>query len=446
MRQWWPQVGGPNGACLVPVTSSSPQRVAMISMHTSPLEQPGAGDAGGMNVYVAEVTKRMAQRGVAVDVFTRATSLDQPAAVELAPGVTVRHVPAGPSGQLDKNSLTHYLCPFIFGVLGAGSGTSADSNSEIPGYDLVHAHYWLSGRAGMTVARRWGVPLVQSMHTLARVKDLALPAAGATAEPEIRLRGESQLVRTADRIVANTPVEAEELARHYGADRSRLTVVPPGADLEMFTPGPRASALAELGLAPDTELLLFAGRIQRLKGPEVLVRAAAQLVRRRPELRSRLLVALVGGSSGEPAEPDRLSRLAAQLGIADLVRLDGPRSGADLATYYRAASVTVVPSHAESFGLVAVESQACATPVVAARVGGLPLAVRDGVSGMLVDGHDPGDYATALERLLGNPTWRASLADGARQHAAGLGWSATVDGLLDIYQTLAAAPAQSAPA
>ncbi|MDS1270240.1 D-inositol-3-phosphate glycosyltransferase [Lipingzhangella sp. LS1_29] len=410
----------------------------MLSMHTSPLEQPGSGDAGGMNVYVAEITKRLARRGAAVDVFTRATSLDQPPTVELAPGVDVHHIPAGPAGELDKNSLTRYLCPFIFGVL----------RTEAAGqpYDVVHGHYWLSGRAGVTVARRWGVPLVQSMHTLARVKDLARPAAGVSAEPEARLRGEAHLVRSADRIVANTPVEAEQLAQHYGADPSRVTIVPPGADLEVFTPGSRSAALAELGLPTDTLLLLFAGRIQRLKGPEVLIRAAAQLVHRHPELRNRLVVALVGGSSGEPAEPRRLLQLAAELGVRDLVRMDGPTSGTNLATYYRAATATVVPSHAESFGLVAVESQACGTPVLAARVGGLPLAVREGISGVLVDGHDPTDYASELARLVRDQAWWGRLAAGARQHAERLGWSATVDGLLDVYQSTLGTPAQSAPA
>lgn len=400
----------------------------MISLHTSPLEQPGTGDAGGMNVYVVETARRLAERGIAVDVFTRATGPAQPEAVRPAPGFTVHNVPAGPFGTLDKNTLTRHLCPFTFGLL----RSEADAS---PGhYDLVHGHYWLSGRAGLVAAQRWGVPMVQSMHTLARVKNAAL-AAGDDRESEIRVRGEDHLVRRTDHLVANTADEARQLGSHYGADPTRVTTVPPGVDLDVFRPGPRAEALRHIGLPADAVLLLFVGRVQRLKAPEVLLRAAAALLEREPGLRDRLVVAVVGGlSGGDTAEPRRLADLARTLGIEDNVRMEPPRTRAELAYYYRAAAATVVPSHSESFGLVAVESQACATPVVAARVGGLPTAVRDGASGILVDGHDPADYASALHRILAEPRLGERMGTAGVAHAAGLSWEATVDGLLGVYR------------
>ncbi|RNL84056.1 D-inositol-3-phosphate glycosyltransferase [Halostreptopolyspora alba] len=402
--------------------------MATVSLHTSPLEQPGTGDAGGMNVYVVEVAKRLAERGVSVDVFTRASHPDQPPVVELVPGVNVRHIPAGPFGELDKRTLAHHLCPFIFGVL------RTEASNPRGHYDLVHGHYWLSGRAGLAAAHRWGVPMVQSMHTLAKVKNSHL-ASGDSPEPELRVRGEDHLVRSADHLVANTTDEARQLISHYGADPARISTIPPGVDLDVFTPGSRREALRHVGLPPDSEMLLFVGRLQRLKAPDVLLRAAASLLERDPRLRDRLVVAVVGGMSGSAGtEPDHLTELARSLGISDVVRVEPPRTRAELAHLYRAATATVVPSYSESFGLVAVESQACGTPVLASRVGGLPTAVHDGVSGVLVDGHAPEDYARELHRLVSEPGWRDTLGNAAVTHAAKLSWGATVDGLLNVYR------------
>ena len=409
----------------------APRRIATISVHTSPLDQPGTGDAGGLNVYVVEVARQLARRGIEVEIFTRAVCRDTPPVLELAPGVLVRNLVAGPFEELDKNSLPGQICPFTFGVL----RTEADF---APGrYDLVHAHYWLSGQVGAVAAERWGVPLVQSMHTLGKVKNLAL-ASGDCAEPAVRIRGEGEVVAAADRLVANTEDEARQLVELYGATPGRVKTVSPGVDLSVFRPAASVASVADvrrrLGLAADAIVLVFAGRIQPLKGPDVVLRAAASLLRLAPELAERLVVVFVGGPSGsEVGAPGRLDGLAGELGLAGRVRFEPPCPHRDLADWYRAATLVLVPSHSESFGLVALEAQACGTPVAAAAVGGLRTAVRDGFSGVLVDGHDPEVWASVLRDLVVSPRWLASLSRGALAHASGFGWPATADRLIEVY-------------
>jgi D-inositol-3-phosphate glycosyltransferase len=405
----------------------APKRIATISLHTSPLDQPGTGDAGGLNVYVVEVARQLARRGVEVEIFTRAVCPDAPPAVELTPGVLVRNVVAGPFEELDKNSLPGQICPFTFGVL----RTEADFE---PGhYDLLHAHYWLSGQVAAVAAERWGVPLIQSMHTLGKVKNLAL-ASGDCAEPQARIRGEGEVVAAADRLVANTAEEARQLVELYGADPARVKTVSPGVDLSLFRPGSVPAVRRRLGLPADAVVLMFAGRIQPLKGPDIVLRAAASLLRSCPSLADRLVVVFVGGPSGsEVGAPGRLDGLAASLGIAGCVRLEPPCPQRELADWYRAATVVLVPSHSESFGLVALEAQACGTPVVAAAVGGLRTAVRDGFSGVLVEGHDPASYARVVEKLVAAPARLDELSRGALAHASAFGWPATADRLIDVY-------------
>ncbi len=405
----------------------SPRRIATISLHTSPLDQPGTGDAGGLNVYVVEVAKQLARRGVEVEIFTRAVCPDSPPAVELVPGVLVRNVVAGPFEELNKNLLPAQICPFTFGVLRTEAAFA-------PGrYDLLHAHYWLSGQVAAVAAERWGVPLVQSMHTLGKVKNLAL-ASDDCAEPEARIRGEDEVVAAADRLVANTAEEARQLVELYGADPRRVKTVNPGVDLAVFSPGSGAAARARLGLPADAIVLVFAGRIQPLKGPDIVLRAAAELLRSAPQLADRLVVVFVGGPSGsEVGAPGRLDSLAATLDIGDRVRQESPCPQRELAEWYRAATIVLVPSHSESFGLVALEAQACGTPVVAAAVGGLRTAVRDGVSGILVEGHDPVLYAHELEKLIASPGRLADLSRGAIEHASAFGWAATADKLMGVY-------------
>ena len=404
-----------------------PRRVCLLSVHTSPLEQPGTGDAGGMNVYIVETATRMARRGVDVEVFTRATSSDLPPVAELAPGVLVRHVAAGPFEGLGKNDLPSQLCAFTAGVL------RTEARHEPGYYDVVHSHYWLSGQVGWLARDRWGVPFVHSAHTLARVKNAAL-ADGDPPEPMVRVIGEDQVVAEADRLIGNTAEESRQLVELYGADPRRTVTVPPGVDLARFTPGDQAAARRALGIAPDAVVLAFVGRIQPLKAPDVLLRAAANLLARDPALRSRLVVLVAGGPSGNGlAEPTVLQALGAYLGITDVLRFLPPQGGDGLVNVYRAADVVAVPSHNESFGLVALEAQACGTPVVAARVGGLPVAVADERSGLLVPGHGAREWADALAAVALVPGRRAELSGGAVEHAREFSWDRTADALLDTY-------------
>nr|WP_245886966.1 D-inositol-3-phosphate glycosyltransferase [Kineococcus xinjiangensis] len=420
-----------------PAAAAAPRRVAVLSLHTSPLEQPGTGDAGGMNVYVLELAAELARRGTEVEVFTRATSSEQPPVVEHVPGVLVHHVPAGPFEGLAKEDLPGQLCAFAAGLL------HTEARREPGYYDLVHSHYWLSGQVGWLAAERWGVPLVHTMHTMAKVKNANL-AEGDVPEPPGRVIGEQQVVDAADHLVANTVEERRELVELYGAAPERVSVVPPGVDLATFAPGPepdpRAAARARLGLPQDAELLLFVGRIQPLKAPDVLVRAAGRLLARQPGRRGRLLVAVLGGLSGSGRNrPSALSDLVRSQDLEGVVRLHPPVSRVELAEWYRAADLVAVPSYSESFGLVALEAQACATPVVAAGVGGLRTAVADGVSGVLVDSHDPAVWALQLEALLDDPVRRRELAAGAVAHASGFGWAATAEATARVYRSVVGA-------
>jgi D-inositol-3-phosphate glycosyltransferase len=403
------------------------QRVAMISLHTSPLDQPGIGDAGGMNVYVLELSKRLARRGIEVDIFTRATTSELPQVAPAGDGVTVRHITAGPFEGLTKGELPGQLCVFAREVL------RAEASQPLGHYDAVHSHYWLSGQVGALARDRWGVPLVHSMHTMAKVKNDAL-ADGDTPEPEGRIIGEEQVVEAADMLVANTDLEATQLIELYGADPGRVEVVHPGVDLDVFRPHDRRATRRELGLAEDAHVLLFAGRIQPLKAPDVLLRAVAELLRRDPGLRSRLVVPVVGGPSGSGLDhPESLAELAGELGLDGVVRFVPPVTQPDLSRWCAAADLVAVPSYNESFGLVAVEAQASGTPVVAAAVGGLTTVVRDEVSGLLVDSHDATAWAGALQRVIGDEALRDRLAAGALEHARSFSWERTADATLDVY-------------
>ncbi|WP_247595955.1 MULTISPECIES: D-inositol-3-phosphate glycosyltransferase [unclassified Rhodococcus (in: high G+C Gram-positive bacteria)] len=401
-------------------------RVAVLSLHTSPLAQPGMGDAGGMNVYVLQSAKELAKRGVEVEIFTRATSSADEPVTEAAPGVLVRNIVAGPFEGLDKQDLPTQLCAFAAGVL------REEARHDVGYYDLVHSHYWLSGQVGWLARDRWGVPLVHTAHTLAAVKNASM-AAGDSPEPAARQIGEQQVVAEADRLIANTSGEAQQLVDIYGASPDSIDVVAPGADLTRYRPGEKKAARAEFGIDPTETVVAFVGRIQPLKAPDVLLRAAAELLARDPSVPLRILV--VGGPSGSGLDrPDILIELAAALGISERVTFLPPQRSEKLAQIYRAADVVAVPSYNESFGLVAIEAQACGTPVIAADVGGLGVAVRSGETGVLVQGHRTEDWATALGNMLRERTALARMASAAPIHAADFSWERTAEGLMESYR------------
>ena len=402
----------------------------MVSVHTSPLSHPGSGDAGGLNVYVVETAKRLAQRGISVDIFTRRTSAALSEQVELAPGVTVYHIAAGPYEGLGKEDLPGQLCAFAAGMMRVGASKPEGH------YDLVHSHYWLSGQVGWLAADRWNVPLIHTMHTMARVKNASL-AEGDTPEPLGREIGEEQVVQAATWLVANTPGERQELIDLYHADPDKVKVVQPGVDLEMFSPVSRDEkhALREkLGIPITDDVILFVGRIQPLKAPDVLVKAVAKIVADDPGRRHNLHLVIAGGPSGNGmAKPLALQALARELGVKDVVDFIPPLDRPQLADWFHAADVVAVPSHSESFGLVAIEASAAGTPVVAAAVGGLPTAVGDG--GVLIDTHDPDVWARELARLLPDTPRLDALGEKAAAHAEQFSWEHSVDALVELYSS-----------
>ena len=399
-------------------------RIAVLMVHTSPLEQPGIGDAGGMNIYVVESVQRMAAMGVSVDIFTRRTDASAPEFIEISPGVRVRHFDCG-HGWLTKEQLPTHI---------AGLSREFLRIMKEENYDVIHSHYWISGKVAMPAAKEFGIPLVHTMHTMARVKNMNL-AEGEVPEPMIRVQGETQVVAAADALIANTDAEAASLVSLYDACPDNVHVVTPGVDLYTFTPGlGRSASRTAIDMPQEGLVVSFVGRIQPHKGPEVLIRATSELVKHSPLLRSKLIVNIVGGASGANTEEvDRLRELSSWLGIQDVVRFSPPVPRADLVQWYRASDLVVVPSYSESFGLVALEAQACGTPVVATAVGGLRTAVADGISGVLVDGHDPKAWSSVIARLLQEPQRRVLLSMGAIEHASHFGWDATARGTLDIY-------------
>lgn len=402
--------------------------MAIISLHTSPLDQPGTGDAGGMNVYVRQAAARLAACGMDVDVFTRRRSPDVAEICELAPGAEVVQVTAGPREPMPKGELPRYFPEFLEGVRRRARA--------VGGYDLVHAHYWLSGEIGRRVCLDWGAPLVASFHTLAKVKNRSL-GPGEPPEPPERLRAETETIARADRVVASTPAEAAQLAGLYGAEPERIRLVPPGVDHGLFAPRPRWEAAERLHMA-DVRLLLFVGRLQAHKGPDVAVRTLAEVLARDPVGGRDVVLAIVGGPSGSGggAEVARVMDLATALGVQERVMLFAPQPQARLADFYAAAEVVLVPSRSESFGLVALEAQACGTPVVAARVGGLRYVVLDGITGFLVEGHDAADHAEHVLRLLGDRELAASMGRAGVEHSLRFSWEVTAQELRGVYQEL----------
>jgi D-inositol-3-phosphate glycosyltransferase len=392
--------------------------LAVLSLHTSPLAQPGTGDSGGMNVYVRELVSSLAQAGVDCQVFVRRWSDQLAPVVDVEPGFQVVHVDAGPT-NMAKEDLPEVVDTFAQGVI--------DHLAVSGPVDALHANYWLSGVAGHRIKHSLGLPLVATFHTLARVK-----AETGDREPQRRVDSETEVIGCSDAILANSPAEVDQLGELYGADSARIEVVPPGVDHAFFSPGDRGGARAALGLG-DHPVLLFVGRIQPLKGLDVAVGALAEL-----DDSTAVLVA-VGGPSGPQghAELERVLSLAADLGVLDRIRFVDPQPHHMLSTYYRAADVTIVPSRSESFGLVALESAACGTPVVAAAVGGLLTLVDHEVTGFLVDRRDPGAYAGHVATILDAPELAAELSQNASRRARSYTWSTTAGRLRRLYTDIA---------
>jgi D-inositol-3-phosphate glycosyltransferase len=401
-----------------------PKQIALISYHSSPLAQPGAGDAGGMSVYVRQTAEALARRGVRTDVYTRSVG-DLPRVVELSPGVRVIWVEAGPLGA-GKEELVTYLPEFT-------AGTSAFAAAQRLRYDVVHSHYWQSGLAGKVLAQRWSAPFVHSNHTLGLVKNQTL-AEGDLPESDTRIRGEAEVVDAADVLVTSTDEEFEDLACLYGAAHDRLKTIFPGVDHNMFFPGDRAAARRELGFGGEA-ILLYVGRVQPLKGIELALQGVARLA---PGLGRAVRLLIVGGPSGRigQAEMERLHHLTEELQITENVTFTGPQPHPRLPLFYRAADAAVVVSHSESFGLVALEAAACGTPVVGTSVGGLSHIVNDGVSGYLLDRRDPQTLAERLKPLLLDPSLRERFSIEAERAAARFSWTGATDALLELYACL----------
>lgn len=405
--------------------NAAPNRVAVLSVHTSPLDRAGEGDGGGLNVTVDQTSRLLADRGVDVDVYTRAVAPDLPTTVEVHRGPSgaayrVHHVPAGPPGPVAKEDQPNLLCGLLLAL----------ERGPWPRPDLIHAHYWLSGWVGRRLAARWQVPLVQTFHTLGVLKNAHL-APGDRPEPALRLIAEASVVRAADRVTVMTGGEAALLHRTYGVPMARLQVVPAGVDLSRFMPRSRPSPTRPRAVRPPT--LLFVGRLQPLKGPDVAVRTLAAVRRTVPDAQLRIVGGVSGAGDGTVG-PDQLRALARELGVADAVHLEPAVPQERLPDVYREADVVLAPSRSETFGLVALEAQACGIPVVAADVAGLQAVVRDG--GTLVAGHEPDDHAAAAVAYLLDEGLAARTGAAGVARAGEATWDHSAERLLDAYRTV----------
>jgi len=404
--------------------SDAVRDVVYLSMHTSPLLQPGSGHAGGMNVYIDELAQTMSQRNVNVTVFTRSSDPQDPDIIEVNDRYRVVNVAAGPETYVPMTAMPDLVLAFTEKVL------DYIQSHAIHPY-VIHSHYWLSGWAGAILKETLGVPLANSFHTLGRIKDLTRRIDEAPSSA-LRTYTEEEVIALSDCVIASTPHEFDDLVDHYGANPERLCTSPPGIDHDVFQPGDRNQARKTLGWQTGIPIVLFVGRIQPLKAADVAVGAIGHLddLGRVPHL------VVVGGPSGPdgPAELSRLHQIVDEQNIGDRVSFYDAQPHRELPTFYQAADIVIVPSRSETFGLVAAEAQACGTPVVAADVGGLPYAVDNGGSGLLVAGHDPGDYAKAIRTILTDPDLAASMGRRAEVISMRFSWPATADRLLELYE------------
>jgi D-inositol-3-phosphate glycosyltransferase len=408
-------------------------RIAVISMHTSPTASLGESANGGMNVYIREISAAFSRCGIATDVFTRRVGADDPAVERMAPLSRVVYLPAG-HDHSDKYQLQHHVEEFAAEAL-------AFIEEEQLSYQLLYSHYWLSGLVARSLRETLGLPWVHTAHTLGQVKNRNL-APGANAEPIERIRAEREIALQADRLIASTDDEREDLALLYGADRDRIAVVAPGIDLATFFPMPKSDAKRKIGF-PDQRLLLFVGRLERLKGVETILRALALAADRRHQ-DVRLLVLGEDSRDAEESEKDRLRGLATELGIADRVDFLGSVAHHELPYFYAAAEACLMPSYSESFGLVGLEAQACGCAVIAANVAGLASVVREGVTGYLIDGHEPAEWADRILRLLNDPENAEQMGRRGVLLAQRFPWDLTADRVWAAMEPLVVPAAQDA--
>jgi len=416
---------------MAPQGGTALKPLAIVSLHASPVAALGAGENGGMNVYVRAVCEELSRRGIPTEVFTRRSSPEGPDRVRLAEMSWVTRLRVGPSEDIDKGQLFDLLPTFTDAVL-------AEQLRRRTGFSLVHSHYWLSGWVAARLRDEWKLPWFHTFHTLARVKN-ERAAEGAMVEPEHRIAVEQAIVRNSDRLIASSLQEADDLVRLYGASRNRVSVVAPGVDLRLFAPRPTEALRTELGLG-GAPVVVFAGRLERLKGAEIVIRAMG-LIPNAPESSERPVLIVIGADSHNGAtesrasggERARLEALTRTLGISHQVRFVGSVEQAALASYLSLAAVCVVPSYSESFGLLALEASACGTPVVAARVGGVPTIVKDGLTGFTLVSHDPAQYAERIGRLLYDEELRRCFSRRSRLVATQFSWTETVDRLVAEY-------------
>ena len=395
-------------------------RIAMLCLHSSPVAKLGEGEAGGMSVYIRELARQLPGRGFPVDIFTRRTDPEAPMIVPLSEGARVIHLAGGPPEHVEKLQVLFHLSELAYNAL-------RFAEEEHRHYQLVHSHYWLSGLAAGWLKKRWDVPHVAMFHTLAEVKNRSRLG---EHEPRARIEGEAKIVASADRLVAPTFYERSQLVRLYGAIPSKIEVIPCGVDLERFRPVDKLAARRRLGIT-DRRVVLFVGRMDPLKGLDILLQAVAKL-----EDRDGLRVLVVGGSLNGDHALSRYQDQARALGIAGQVTFLGSLVQERLPSYYNAADVCVVPSYYESFSLVAVEALACGTPVIASRVGGLTGILRDGETGFLVPWRCPDPFSERLETLLGNDMLREHFGRAARKSVEKYAWQNVAVRIQEMYENL----------
>lgn len=399
----------------------------MLSVHTCPLATLGGKDTGGMNVYVRDLSREFSRRGIAVDVYTRSQDPTMPKITELAEHSRVFHIKAGPEEPYDKNKIYRHLDEFV-------SNVAAHRQQ----YDIIYSHYWVSGLAAHPLRRLWQVPLVQMFHTLAEMKN-RVAQSPAERDSDQRLNCEGEIMRFADRVIAATPLEKSQMGWAYGAPTAKIDVVPPGVDLDRFKPMDQAEAKAHLGIPLDHRPILFVGRIQPLKGIDTLIKALALVKQREPALAPHICLSIIGGdpnpdSQIEQAEFERLKLLSAELNMGELITFLGAKDQDTLVYYYAAAEMVVMPSHYESFGMVALEAMACGTPVIASDVGGLSFNIEDGFNGYLVPGRDPQALADKITLLLKYKTLRDQLSEQAQTWVTRYSWTNIADEVLDVFE------------